>query len=442
MKTKLVLTLLVLGAAGYGAYRYYGKPENSDSNAPVYNFAKIERKTIQNMVSSTGTLAARELVEIGSQVSGTIEEVYADFNDKVETGQLIALIDPSVLNAQVRSSEADLMRQKASLKKAKIDYDRFKPVNEKGFLSGKDFLGYEIALETAEANVMSAEASLERIERSRSFSEIRAPISGVVIDRNVEKGQTVATSFNTPRLFIIAEDLSLMEILANVDESDIGQIQEGQEVRFTVAAYPERNFSGSVTEVRLMPKVVQNVVNYTVVVETENQRRALLPGMTATLDFVVEEVENVVSVPASALSIKMNDDMIAKMQKRREELIAQRGNREGGGGAARQGGGRGGEDGGRQGGGPGGGGGRQGGGGRSIGTLWYLDETKELQIMAVRTGVTDGLVTEVTAIQEDQVLEDLEIISKVLTPSTSPQPDFGRGRGPGGGGFGGGRGRF
>ncbi len=442
MKTKLVLTLLVLGAAGYGAYRYYGKPENSDSNAPVYNFAKIERKTIQNMVSSTGTLAARELVEIGSQVSGTIEEVYADFNDKVETGQLIALIDPSVLNAQVRSSEADLMRQKASLKKAKIDYDRFKPVNEKGFLSGKDFLGYEIALETAEANVMSAEASLERIERSRSFSEIRAPISGVVIDRNVEKGQTVATSFNTPRLFIIAEDLSLMEILANVDESDIGQIQEGQEVRFTVAAYPDRNFSGSVTEVRLMPKVVQNVVNYTVVVETENQRRVLLPGMTATLDFVVEEVENVVSVPASALSIKMNDDMIAKMQKRREELIAQRGNREGGGGAARQGGGRGGEDGGRQGGGPGGGGGRQGGGGRSIGTLWYLDETKELQIMAVRTGVTDGLVTEVTAIQEDQVLEDLEIISKVLTPSTSPQPDFGRGRGPGGGGFGGGRGRF
>ncbi|MFL3659717.1 MAG: efflux RND transporter periplasmic adaptor subunit, partial [Opitutales bacterium] len=377
-----------------------------------------------------------------SQVSGTIEEVYADFNDKVETGQLIALIDPSVLNAQVRSSEADLMRQKASLKKAKIDYDRFKPVNEKGFLSGKDFLGYEIALETAEANVMSAEASLERIERSRSFSEIRAPISGVVIDRNVEKGQTVATSFNTPRLFIIAEDLSLMEILANVDESDIGQIQEGQEVRFTVAAYPDRNFSGSVTEVRLMPKVVQNVVNYTVVVETENQRRVLLPGMTATLDFVVEEVENVVSVPASALSIKMNDDMIAKMQKRREELIAQRGNREGGGGAARQGGGRGGEDGGRQGGGPGGGGGRQGGGGRSIGTLWYLDETKELQIMAVRTGVTDGLVTEVTAIQEDQVLEDLEIISKVLTPSTSPQPDFGRGRGPGGGGFGGGRGRF
>ena len=137
MKTKFILTLLVLGAAGYGAYHYFGNKEKVDPNAPVYNFTKIERKTIQNMVSSTGTLAARELVEIGSQVSGTIDEVYADFNDTVEAGQLIAQIDPSVLNAQVRSSEADLMRQKASLRKAQVDYDRFKPVNEKGFLSGR-----------------------------------------------------------------------------------------------------------------------------------------------------------------------------------------------------------------------------------------------------------------------------------------------------------------
>ena len=136
MKTKFILTLLVLGAVGYGAYHYFGNQEKIDPNAPVYNFTKIDRKTIQNMVSSTGTLAARELVEIGSQVSGTIDEVYADFNDIVEAGQLIAQIDPSVLNAQVRSSEADLMRQKASLRKAQVDYDRFKPVNEKGFLSG------------------------------------------------------------------------------------------------------------------------------------------------------------------------------------------------------------------------------------------------------------------------------------------------------------------
>jgi len=465
MKTKLFLILIILGAAGYGGYRYFGQEEKSDSDGPVYNFAKIERKTIQNMVSSTGTLAARELVEIGSQVSGTIEDVYADFNDTVEAGQLIALIDPSVLDAQVKSSEADLLRQKANLKKAKIDYDRFKPVNEKGYLSGKDFLSYEIALETAEANVMSSEASLERIKRSRSFAEIRAPISGVIIDRNVEKGQTVATSFNTPRLFIIAEDLSLMEILANVDESDIGQIQTGQEVRFTVAAYPERIFQGVVTEIRLQPQVVQNVVNYTVVVETENPRKILLPGMTATLDFVVEEVENVVSVPASALSLKMNDEMIAKQTERREALIAQR-RAAGGGGEGRQRGAGGGER--RQRGegglpgfglGPGGFGGAQGGGGRggaggggrrNIATLWYLDGEGELQMLPVRTGVSDGLATEVMPIQEGEIEEGLEIISKVLTPSTNPQPSPGfggrgggfggltGGRGPGGGG----RGRF
>ncbi len=459
MKTKLFLILIVLGAVGYGAYRYFWEVEKSESDGPVYNFAKIERKTIQNMVSSTGTLAARELVEIGSQVSGTIEDVYSDFNDTVEVGQLIALIDPSVLNAQVKSAEADLLRQKANLKKAKIDYERFKPVNEKGFLSGKDFLGYEIALETAEANVMSSEASLERIKRSRDFAEIRAPISGVVIDRNVEKGQTVATSFNTPRLFIIAEDLSLMEILASVDESDIGQIETGQEVRFTVAAYPERSFVGEVTEIRLQPQVVQNVVNYTVVVETENPRRVLLPGMTATLDFVVEEVEDVVSVPASALSLKMNDEMITKMQKRREEMIAQRqaaGGGEGrqrgqgGGGERRQrgeGGGLPGFGGGGAGaGGPGGGGrGGSGGGRRNIGTLWYLDSAGELQMMPVRTGVTDGLSTEVMPLQDGEIEVGLEIISKVLTPSTNAQstPAFGgRGGGLGGFGGGGGRGRF
>jgi len=206
---------------------------------------------------------------------------------------------------------------------------------------------------------------------------------------------------------------------------------------------------------------VQNVVKYTVVVETENPRRVLLPGMTATLDFVVEEVENVVSVPASALSLKMNDEMIAKMQKRREEMLAQRQNAGSGEGRQRSqgGGGTAGErrqrgEGGLPGfgsslGGFGGaqsGGGRAGAGGggnrRNIAILWYFDGEGELQMLPVRTGVTDGLSTEVLPLQETKIEEGLEIIAKVLTPSTSPQPDFGRGRGPGGGGFGGGRGRF
>ncbi len=450
---KFIIIIILLAGIGYGGYRFYFQEEETTESTENYNYAKIERKNILNMITATGSLEARELVEIGSQVSGVIEGVYKDFNDTVEAGDLIALIDPRTLDTQVKSAEADLMRQKASLKRATIQYDRFKPVYDKGFLSGDDFLSYEIGKETAEANVVSSEASLERAKRNREFAEIRAPISGVIINRDVEEGQTVASSFNTPRLFIIAEDLNLMEILANVDESDIGQIKEDQEVRFTVASYPERNFTGTVTEIRLQPTVIQNVVNYTVVVETENPRRLLLPGMTATLDFVVDEVEQVLSVPASALSLKMSDEMVEVQAKFREEMIErfrggeggesrQRGQRgQGGeGGQARQRG----EGGASRVGGAaalagafGGGGQRGGGGGRRGGdTIWYKDVAGELKMMAVRTGVSDGINTEIMPLREEEIPEGREIISKVLTPSTnqnSNQNLFGGRGGPGGG---------
>ena len=450
---KFIIIIILLAGIGYGGYRFYFQEEETTGSTENYNYAKIERKNILNMITATGSLEARELVEIGSQVSGVIEGVYKDFNDTVEAGDLIALIDPRTLDTQVKSAEADLMRQKASLKRATIQYDRFKPVYDKGFLSGDDFLSYEIGKETAEANVVSSEASLERAKRNREFAEIRAPISGVIINRDVEEGQTVASSFNTPRLFIIAEDLNLMEILANVDESDIGQIKEDQEVRFTVASYPERNFTGTVTEIRLQPTVIQNVVNYTVVVETENPRRLLLPGMTATLDFVVDEVEQVLSVPASALSLKMSDEMVEVQAKFREEMIERF--RGGEGGESRQRGqrGQGGEGGqarqrgeggaSRVGGaaalaGAFGGGGQRGGGGgrRGGGTIWYKDVAGELKMMAVRTGVSDGINTEIMPLREEEIPEGREIISKVLTPSTnqnSNQNLFGGRGGPGGG---------
>ena len=452
---KAIIIIILLAGLGYGGYRFYGTKEDTSETGPQYNFGKIERKNILNMITATGTLVARELVEVGTQVSGTIDEVYADFNDIVEAGQLVALIDPSVLDAQVKSAEAHLMRQKANLRRAQTEYDRFFPVFEKGFLSGNDFLSYDIGRETAEAAVLSSEAALERIQRSREFTEIRAPISGVIIDRNVEKGQTVAASLNTPRLFIIAEDLALMEILANVDESDIGQIKQGQEVRFTVASYPERNFVGKVSEIRLQPAVVQNVVNYTVVVETENPRHILLPGMTATLDFVVDEVQDVLSVPASALSLKLSDEMVAAQEKLREEALARRdaAGADSGGQARQRGqGGQGGAEGGQRrqrgqgGGGFAGGGGAAGAGGArgtrpAIGTIWYKDDAGNLKMMPVRTGITDGITTEVMALRDEEPPEGQEIITKVLTPSTTQStrpvnPFGGGGRGGGGGGRG------
>ena len=463
MKAKLTILFLLLAGLGWWGYNHFMAAEETSATGPQYNFAEIERKDILNMVSATGTLSARELVEVGTQVSGTIEEVYKDFNHPVEAGELVALIDSSVLDAQVKSSEADLLRHKATFKRAQIEYERFKPLHEKGFLSGNDFLPYEIAKQTAQANVLSAEASLERVRRNRAFAEIRAPISGVIINRNVERGQTVAASFNTPRLFIIAEDLALMEILANVDESDIGQIKKDQEARFTVAAYPDLDFVGRVEEIRLQPTVIQNVVNYTVVVETENPRNLLLPGMTATLDFIVDEVKDALAVPASALNLKMNEEMLAFMQERREQM---RQRRQGAGdgrsprgdsvteGAPQPQSGQGAPGGGRfargeagrgplaagrglQSGGVGGLGGR--GGPRNMATLWYKDEGGQLQLLPVRTGVSDGITTEIMPLRDEELPLGQEIISQVLSPSlaqdTSPPrggPGGDRGRGRGG----------
>ncbi|MEZ5277127.1 MAG: efflux RND transporter periplasmic adaptor subunit [Opitutaceae bacterium] len=403
MKSKFLILLIVVVAAGAGWY--FLRPKKVETAAgPAYEYAQVERKTVQNIVSATGTLAARELVEVGTQVSGTIQKVLADFNDRVEENQLIALIDTSVLDAQVKSSEADLMRATAQLRRAQIDLDRFKPVHERGFLSDNDFVTYEIAVQTAEAGVLSAEASLDRSRRNRQFAEIRAPISGVVIDRNVEPGQTVAASLNTPRLFTIARDLSQMEILANVDESDIGQIKVGQDVKFSVAAYPDDPFTGKVDAIYLQPEVIQNVVNYTVVVETENPNGRLLPGMTATVDFIVDATEDALTLPAAALNLKMNEAMIAVMQARRQQRAAQ-----GGGGGGGEGGGR-----------PGGfGGGDAAGARRNFAMLWY-EEGGELKFLPVRKGVSDGVSTEVLPMRDAVIKEGMTFISKVNNPAAPP----------------------
>ncbi len=433
---KIFLILIAVAGIGYGAYRFLGPSNEPVAETRPYEFAKLERRSITNLVSATGTVSAREIVEVGTQVSGTITQVLADFNDVVEEGALIAMIDPSVLDTQVKGAKADLLRAEAQLKRARIDHDRFLPVHEKGFLSDNDFLPYEISLQTAKAGVMDAEANLDRAERNRAFAEVRAPISGIVIDRKVEPGQTVAASFNTPRLFIIAEDLGLMEILANVDESDIGQIKVGQDVRYTVAAHPDREFTGRVTEIRLQPEVIQNVVHYTVVVETENPAGSLLPGMTATMDFVVDEVEDVLSIPSSALNLRLSPEMAAVMQARREQFMQRRQQRaeaagepaafrrqQTGGGGVFGGAGPGGLAGAEEGGRPGGGVGR-----RGVGLLWYQDENDELQMMMVRTGVSDGIHTEVSPVRDNTLEDGMEVISKVLTATVEPAAPSGSGR--------------
>lgn len=424
---KRLVTLFLILAIGGGTYYYFNKNSASDDTdkEPKYQFAKVERRTIQNMVSATGTLAARDVVEISTQVSGILNEVHADFNDEVVENQLIAVIDPSVLDAQVAIAKADLLRSQAQHSQAKNNYARFKPVHEKGFLSDNDFQPYEIALQTTEASVLSSEANLSRAIRNRGYAEIRSPIAGIVIDRRVEPGQTVAASLSAPKLFTIAADLSDMEILAEVDESDIGQIKVGQTVRFTVAAYIERTFEGVVEEIRLLPSVVQNVVNYTVVVSAQNNRGQLMPGMTASVDFVVAEVEDVLSVPTAALSLRANDEMQAIIDERRAQMMerrAQGGGSERGARAGREGGPR---EGGPREGGPRGGGGGQ--GRRNVKALWYIKDGA-LTMLPVRGGVTDGAFTEVLPIRDQEIPEDLEFISRVVTPSTTSSTSQSSGR--------------
>lgn len=433
---KAFIAIVLLLAVGGGSYYYFATDPESVEGAetPTYQFSKIERRSVQNLVSATGTLAARDVVEISTQVSGILQEVIADFNDEVEEGELIAVIDPAVLETQVTMAKANLLKTEAQLQRAQNNYKRFKPVYEKGHLSDNDFQPYEIALQTAQADLLSSEANLARAERNRGYAEIRAPISGIVIDRRVESGQTVAASFNAPKLFTVAADLSDMEILAQVDESDIGQIQVGQTVRFTVAAYLDRQFEGEVEEIRLLPDVVQNVVNYTVVVGAQNRRGALMPGMTASLDFVVAEVEDVLAVPTAALNLRPNEEMQAVMQVRREQMRAEREARGGGGPGGARGergqrgeGGRGlagGDDGSRLrpegGGGPGGGpSGRSGGRRRGFSMLWYFNDEGELSLLPVRPGVSDGAFTEVLAIRDQEIPEDLEFISRLSNPASS-----------------------
>ena len=275
---------------------------DQDSQSLPFQTAVITRGDVEIVVSSTGTLAAVGTVEVGTQVSGTINRVLADYNDKVIKGQILAELDTALFQASVTQSRASLAQAKAKLKQARAEYDRNLPLFQQGHLSAQEFLTYETERDTARASVLSAQADLDKALTNLEYACIRSPIEGTVIERSIEEGQTVAASYSTPTLFYIAEDLSRMQIEADVDESDIGQIRNGQKVRFTVQAYPDEVFTGVVSQIRLNPAVVSNVVTYTVVVDASNEKGLLLSGMTADMDFLAASAKDVLLVPNSAIA--------------------------------------------------------------------------------------------------------------------------------------------
>jgi len=280
-----------------------------------YRFASVERGDVTRSVSASGTLQALITVDVGSQISGLVTKVLVDYNDHVKSGQTLAIIDPQTYQSRVAQGKADIqagqatVRQaEATLVNAQVDYNRKKRLVDGGWDSPSTLDTATAALKTAQANVAAAKARVVQSQASLrsqnvdlSRTTITAPIDGVVVDRKVNPGQTVAASLQAPVLFTLAEDLSKVQVKINVDEADVGQLQEGQTVRFTVDAFPDDNFEGIVTQVRLQPTTEQNVVSYTVIAEADNPQRKLLPGMTANADIVIDTHRNVLKVAAAAL---------------------------------------------------------------------------------------------------------------------------------------------
>ena len=308
--TAAAVGVIVLAGTGWFYKRADGK------EAPTYRTATIQRGSVKSTVSATGTLGAVQTIQVGTQVSGQIAAIYVDYNGHVKKGQLLARIDPTLQNQAVEEAQAQLERTRAMMEQAQSDYARNKQLFDARFLAASEFSIVQSNFSVQKANVKSALIALERARQYLRYTDIYAPIDGVIVERNVGVGQTVAANFSAPQLFLIAKDLSDMEILALVDESDIGAIRPGQPVEFTVQAYPNQTFLGMVQQVRLQSKAQDNVVNYTVVVGVRNTTGKLLPGMTATTQFLTGDAENVLVVPNSALRIKPTPTMLAQAKER------------------------------------------------------------------------------------------------------------------------------
>ena len=309
---KKLLLLAIFVGLGFGAYYFFFRDE-----PVVYGLttSEITRGEIVSTVTATGELNAISVVEIGTQVSGTVQEIYVDFNSPVKAGQLIALIDPSVLKLTLGESEASLavyqasvQSAQASLNDAERKYRRNKELFERKLIarsevdtSETDVIMKRAALREAQSRVVQGRTAVERARTNLNYTKITSPVNGVIIDRQVDAGQTVAASYQTPTLFKIAEDLTKMQIETKVDEADIGAIAEGQKVTFRVDAFPDENFSGKVVQVRIAPTTSNSVVTYTVIIHVDNPELKLMPGMTANVSIETARAENVLRIPVAAL---------------------------------------------------------------------------------------------------------------------------------------------
>ncbi|MBI1175093.1 MAG: efflux RND transporter periplasmic adaptor subunit [Sideroxydans sp.] len=295
----IVIGLLVFAGGGAGTW-WLVTPKQMTATER-YVTAAVEHSDISQTVSANGTLNPVVLVSVGSQVSGIVKKLYADYNDKVKAGQVLLELDPALTRAQLQQSEATLASAKASLDLAKANEIRNRGLYAKEYVTRQDLDTSVQALKAAEAQVALAAAQVARDRTNFNYTVIRSPVSGVVVSREVDVGQTVAASFQTPTLFKIAQDLSKMQIDSSYAEADVGSIRVGQPATFRVDAFPDRTFQGVVRQVRLNPTTQQNVVTYDVVISVENPEQVLLPGMTAYVSITVAKRKEALLVPNAAL---------------------------------------------------------------------------------------------------------------------------------------------
>lgn len=292
--------IIVLGVAGYLV-----KPKSEETfSAKDFEMATVEKGNVAYAVTASGKIQPINKVSVGTQVSGIIEEVLVDYNDEVKENQVLARLDTSVLQENLNDAKARLDLAVAKKKISDLNYERLNKLYKEKLISKANLEEAEIDLETAKASVLSCQADYNKAERNYGYATITSPVSGTVISKEVEQGQTVAASLSTPTLFTIAEDLTKMQIEANIAEADIGVIKPEMPVTFTVDAYPNDKFDGKVQQIRLSPTEESNVVMYTVVIEVDNSSRKLLPGMTASVSIVVARAEDVPLLPAMVLQFK------------------------------------------------------------------------------------------------------------------------------------------
>ena len=303
---KSIVTLLImalLGGGGWVAYRTLA-PQSPEQR---YKQQAVENGDLTQTVSANGTLNPVVLVSVGTQVSGTVTKLYVDFNDKVKAGQPLLELDDALLAAQARQTAANVLNVSASLALARANEARIKALFEQEYVSRQEYDQAMQVRKSAEAQLAQAKAAADKDRVNLAYTTIRSPVSGIVVDRVVDLGQTVAASLQTPTLIKIAQDLSEMRIDSSFAEADIGNIKKGQKVRFTVDAFPNRHFQGEVQQIRLNPTTLQNVVTYNVRVSLDNPDQILLPGMTAYVNIGVAQRKEVLLVPNAALRFKPSD---------------------------------------------------------------------------------------------------------------------------------------